>query len=176
MSLLTESLSISKTIFSFLRMTPGKMCNQTPQVNLVIFCIYRKAVLERNYSLKKKRKKSNSWINLGPSCALAPSYTKIAARVTDALLSLLPPAIFHTRAMHKCNLYIQGRTYSNCALLISIKLCKVRFQRPLRAWNERILAVRYLSIKHQCRLHSSSPLGSWHDFAKWEVLCLRFDT
>lgn len=131
MSLLSESLSISKTIFAFLRMTPGKMCNQTPQVNLVIFCIYRKAVLECNYSLKKK--KSNSWINLRPSCALAASYTKIEAKVTDALLSLLPPAIFHTRAMHKCNLYIEGRTYSYCALLTSLRLCKVRFQKLLRA-------------------------------------------
>lgn len=68
------------------------------------------------------RKKSNPRINLGPSWALAPGYTEIAARVTDALLSLLLPAVFHTRAMHKCNLYIQGRKYRNCALLTSLRL------------------------------------------------------
>lgn len=50
-----------------------------------------------NYSLKKKTL-TNPWINLGPRYALAPGYTEIAARVTDALLS--PPAFCISHQSH----------------------------------------------------------------------------
>jgi len=64
---------------------------------------------------------------------LSPGYTETASRATDALLSLLLPAIFHTRAMNKCNLYTQGRKYRDYALLTSLRLYKVRFQKAFKS-------------------------------------------
>lgn len=101
---------------------------------------------ECNYSLKKKTP-TNLWINLGPGGALAPGYTEIAARVTDALLSLLLPAVFHTRAMYKCNLYIQGRKYRNCTLLSTLRLYKVRFQKAFKSLKFKIAGCWVLQSK-----------------------------
>lgn len=94
-----------------------------------------------------RKNPTNPWINLGPGGALAPGYTEVAARVTDALLSLLLPAVFHTRAMHKYNLYIQGRKYRNCTLLPTLRLYKVRFQKAFKSLKFKIAGCWVLESK-----------------------------